>query len=334
MEKLKIAITQGNYNGTACELILRACEDPAMLEICTPVVYGSATAALAFRKALELSTNFTTIKHPDEAYDGRLNLINAADATVPVEFGVTNADALQQEEASLQAAAKDLEEGLVDALVMAPATKATPCPADATEVIIVGQAHIMPLAGEPTADDVMRFHDILERDFDLRAPRIAILQESRMQNNELAQQVTTEHGINTYGPYTAEQFFSSEAVCHFDGIITTEGPNAAEALLSRLSQDAPVRFFANREGVATAAYQPARMHDAAKGIAELTILTQPIYAAIDIVRCRASYDEARRNPLPKLFRDRREDYRQSREASQNRETPQSKDSFDNAEESE
>ena len=50
MEKLKIAIAQGNYNGTSYELILRACEDPAMFELCTPIIYGSTKYALAFRK--------------------------------------------------------------------------------------------------------------------------------------------------------------------------------------------------------------------------------------------------------------------------------------------
>ena len=36
-------------------------------------------------------------------------------------------------------------------------------------------------------------------------------------------------------------------------------------------------------------------------------LTHPIYVAIDVIRNRAFYDEARRNPLQKLFRDKRDD---------------------------
>ena len=40
---------------------------------------------------------------------------------------------------------------------------------------------------------------------------------------------------------------------------------------------------------------------------DVSALTKPIYTAIDIVRNRAFYDEARQNPLPKLFRDKRED---------------------------
>ena len=44
---------------------------------------------------------------------------------------------------------------------------------------------------------------------------------------------------------------------------------------------------------------------------EVSKLTHPIYTAIDIVRNRAFYDEARKDPLPKLFRDKRDDRRQN-----------------------
>lgn len=309
MKRLKIALTQGNYNGTSYELILRACEDPSMLELCTPIVYGCAGYALAYRKAMELATNFSAIRQADEARDGHLSIINAAEGTAQVEMGQATADALQQEEVSLKAALHDLQEGLTDALVLTPTAQAAACPADATEIIITEKAHVMPVEAEPTAEDITRLRDILERDFDLLSPRIAIVQESRMQNPELPAQATADLGINTYGPYTAEQILSEDVAIHFDGIITVGGSQLTQHVVHELSQEAPARFFAGREAVVTAVYAPADMHDAGKGVTELSTLTRPIFTAIDILRNRAFYDRARQNPLPKLFHDKREDRR-------------------------
>ena len=50
-----------------------------------------------------------------------------------------------------------------------------------------------------------------------------------------------------------------------------------------------------------------RKEETEEGLADVSKLTKPIYTAIDIVRNRAFYDEARQNPLPKLFRDKRDD---------------------------
>ena len=49
MEKLKIAITQGNYDAATQELSGKIIEDPAMLELCTPVVYKAGQEEAALR---------------------------------------------------------------------------------------------------------------------------------------------------------------------------------------------------------------------------------------------------------------------------------------------
>ena len=43
--RLKIGITQGDPNGIGWEVILKTFADPRMTELCTPVIYGSLTAA-------------------------------------------------------------------------------------------------------------------------------------------------------------------------------------------------------------------------------------------------------------------------------------------------
>lgn len=39
--KIRIGITQGDINGVGYEVILKAFADPVMLELCTPIIYGS-----------------------------------------------------------------------------------------------------------------------------------------------------------------------------------------------------------------------------------------------------------------------------------------------------
>ena len=214
------------------------------------------------------------------------------------------------------AALSDLDKGKADAVVIVGAAGQAKAPAGATEIIVTGKACIMPLAKEPDPEDIVRLRDIMERDFDLRSPRIAIVQETAMQNPELAAQVTAEQGINTYGPYTAEQIKGEDMATHFDGIITSADKAQAMHIAGELSQEASVCCFCGMEKVVTAACQlPAQ-----DGTEDVSALTHPIYTAIDIIRNRSFYDEARRNILPKLFRDKRDERKKEEAAQANNKT--------------
>ena len=83
----KIGITQGDINGIGYEVILRAFEDPMMLDMCTPIIYGSPKVATFHRKAMEIETQFTIIKDAADVKEGRVNLLATFDEEVPVEFG-------------------------------------------------------------------------------------------------------------------------------------------------------------------------------------------------------------------------------------------------------
>ena len=51
---LRVGITHGDINGIGYELILRTLADPELLEICTPVIFGSARVAQAVQRHLHL----------------------------------------------------------------------------------------------------------------------------------------------------------------------------------------------------------------------------------------------------------------------------------------
>ena len=85
--KVRVAITHGDTNGIGYEIILKAFEDPMMLELCTPIIYGSPKVATYHRNAMKLSTQFSNISKAEDARDGRLNLLATFDDEVKVEFG-------------------------------------------------------------------------------------------------------------------------------------------------------------------------------------------------------------------------------------------------------
>ena len=69
--KIRVAITQGDINGISYEVILKTLEDNRLLELCTPVVYGSAKIAAHYRKLLDLQPiQFTQVASGDEITDG------------------------------------------------------------------------------------------------------------------------------------------------------------------------------------------------------------------------------------------------------------------------
>lgn len=125
LPKVRVAVTHGDTNGVGYELIYKVFGDPAMLELCTPIVYGSAKVGTYHRKAMNLSAPFQIISSAEEAQEGRLNLLSCFDEEVLVEFGKANPEAGHAAFLALERATQDLREGKVDVLVTAPINKSS-----------------------------------------------------------------------------------------------------------------------------------------------------------------------------------------------------------------
>ena len=89
-KKIRVAITQGDTNGIGYELIFKVFADPEMLELCTPIIYGSPKVAAYYRNLLEIEANFTIISDASEATDGVVNLLTTYEEEVKVEPGVAS----------------------------------------------------------------------------------------------------------------------------------------------------------------------------------------------------------------------------------------------------
>ena len=123
--KIRVGITQGDINGVGYEVILKVFSDPTMLELCTPIIYGSPKVAAYHRKSLDLPTNFSIVNSASEAANNRLNVVNCTDDEVKVEFSKPDFEAGKAALDALEKAIEEYKEGLVDVIVTAPINKHT-----------------------------------------------------------------------------------------------------------------------------------------------------------------------------------------------------------------
>lgn len=123
--RIRIGITQGDINGVGYEVILKTFSDPVMLELCTPIIYGSPKVAAYHRKSLDLQVNFNIANSATEATHNRLSVVNCTDDEVKVEFGKPTPEAGKAAFDALERATLEFKEGLIDVIVTAPINKHT-----------------------------------------------------------------------------------------------------------------------------------------------------------------------------------------------------------------
>ncbi len=121
---IRVGITHGDINGIGYEVILKTLDDTRILEMCTPVVYGSAKIAAFYRKTLGMQpVQLTQTADAADARDGAVNIINVVGEDCKVEPGQETATAGKAARAALERAVADLREGHIDVLVTAPINK-------------------------------------------------------------------------------------------------------------------------------------------------------------------------------------------------------------------
>ena len=124
-QRLKIGITQGDANGIGWEVILRTFADSRIAELFTPVIYGSQQAAAAHAATLdeEQKVQFNVVASADEARRGKINLVKCGE--IDPALGTPSPEAGKAAVEALEAAARDLKSGSLDAVVTAPINKET-----------------------------------------------------------------------------------------------------------------------------------------------------------------------------------------------------------------
>ncbi len=122
--KIKIGITHGDINGISYEVIIRGLLDKRILEICTPIIYGSPKVAAYHRKTLNIEGfNLNNITSANQARSGKVNIIDLFNEELKVELGQSTKIAGQASLKALESCTEDLKSGLIDAMVTAPINK-------------------------------------------------------------------------------------------------------------------------------------------------------------------------------------------------------------------
>ena len=321
--KIRVGITHGDINGVGYEVILKTFAEPEMMELCTPVVYGSPKVAAYHRKAMDISANFSIINSAKEIQDGRLNVLNCTAEELKVELGKPTAEAGKAALDALERALSDYREGGIDVLVTAPINKHTiqsetfhfPGHTEYIEervgdgnkslmilmkndfrvALVTGHVPVREipsiLTKELIEEKIEIFHKSLKQDFGIGCPRIAVfsLNPHAGDNGLLG---TEEQDVII----PAMEELKAKGIQCF-------GPYPADAL----AMDEGVNYTAGLPIVRTSPAHGTAYDIAGQGVASEDSFRQAIYIAIDVFRNRCMEREISANPLRKQYYEKRDD---------------------------
>lgn len=358
--KIRIAITHGDTNGIGYELIFKTFADAEILDIFTPIIYGSPKVATYHRNALDIEANFTIINDASEAKDGRVNLLPIFDEEIKVELGVPSEESGHAALKAIDKVLEDYQKGLFDVLVTAPLDNNEQFHFNGQSRYIADHLGIeeqgltmlvnerlrigmctrnLPLKDvsecltkESIIKQVKILHESLKRDFRLSSPRIGILAfNPKAGDNGLLgseetdiilpaiEQLADAHSVQAFGPYAGDTFFGNCQFDAFDGVLAMYYEQAFIPFRT-LTCSGGINYTAGLPLIRTAPDIPNSLAIAGKNIADVESFRHAIFLAIDIYRNRAFYDAPMANPLPKLYKERKEDCEKARFSVKKRDT--------------
>ena len=191
-------------------MIIKALLNGYVFDVMRPVIYGNAVVAKQHFHTLDeefRNITWNMIDSPEQAKDGRLNMITCYTDNLPVQLGTPTEDANKAAKASLERACRDLKAGLLDALVTAPINKEALgeghtewlekqfavqggdegtkgslmmlCTEGLRVALVCNHVSIAQIPAQITEERILSklttLNESLKRDFGLEKPRIAVL---------------------------------------------------------------------------------------------------------------------------------------------------------------
>ena len=338
-----VAITAGDTNGVGYEVIIKALLNGYVFEIMRPVIYGNAAVAKHHIQTLSedyRNITWNLIDSPEQAKDGRLNLITCYTDNVPVALGTPTPEANKAAKASLDRACRDLKDGKVQALVTAPLNKEALngghteylekqfdgdelmmlCSGNLRVALVCNHVALADIPAQITEERILQkmtiLNNALKRDFGLEKPRIAVLALNPhagdagllgKEEQEIivpAIEKAKEQGIWAFGPYAADGFFGTGHFTHFDAVLAMYHD---QGLIPFKTLDmSGVNFTAGLNIIRTSPDHGTGYNIAGKDQADESSMRNALFMAIDVLRQREQYDELTANPLPFIVREDRE----------------------------
>ncbi len=248
----RIGLSQGDLNGIGYEIILKTFADPRMLESLTPVLYGQSKAFSYYKKNFGFENpNYSLTRDARQAWDKKFNIVNIVENEVKIDPGLPTDVSAEMSVLSMKRATSDLNDGIVDALVMAPDNPVVaksnldylmsfhkdsePLRVMVNDLMRVGLATgDMPLADALGLIDVhflvsklTVLAQALSTDFGLSAPKIAVMGLNPHSGSKPAADDTVvnavaesqDKGILAFGPFSSTQLFATGLWRKYDAVL-------------------------------------------------------------------------------------------------------------------
>ncbi len=247
-----VGLSHGDLNGIGYEIILKTFADTRMFESLTPVLYGQSKAFSYYKKNFGLeSPNYSLTRDARQSGDKKFNIVNIVENEVKIEPGTPTDVSADMSVLSMKRAVEDLNNGYIDALVMAPDSPSIakcnleylmsfhkekePMRVMVNDLLRIGLAtDDMPLADALALIDVRflvaklaTFSQSLSKDFGLNAPKIAVMGLNPHSGTKPAadDKVVAAVGearkksIFAFGPFSSTQLFATGLWRKYDAVM-------------------------------------------------------------------------------------------------------------------
>jgi 4-hydroxythreonine-4-phosphate dehydrogenase len=124
--KPRIGISIGDLNGIGPEVIIKSLSDSRMVNLFTPVIYGSGRVLSYYKKLMNNEEfNYSQVKTKGQWASRQINVVNCWEDQIEINPGKASKETGRAALLSLKRACEELKDGLIDALVTAPIDKHT-----------------------------------------------------------------------------------------------------------------------------------------------------------------------------------------------------------------
>lgn len=204
--KIVVGISQGDINGISLEVILKTLTEPAISEICVPVLFSSQKTISHYRKVLGLEEfHFHPVKEFNQINSKKANVYSCYEEEITLELGKATDISGKYAKLSLEKATQALLDHQIDVLVTGPINKeniqaagfsypghteylgeklgGSPlmllCAEQLRVAVVTGHTPLKQVSQQISSHKVLEkiqaLHQTLVRDFGIRKPKIAVL---------------------------------------------------------------------------------------------------------------------------------------------------------------
>lgn len=315
----RIGLSQGDFNGISYEVMLKTFSDARMFDTFTTVLYGQSKIFAYYKKNFGMENpNYSLTRDARQAWDKKFNIINIVENELKIEPGLPTPVSAEMSVLSMKRAAEDLQNGYLDALVMAPDGAVVAKSnrdfllsfhkeADPVQVLVNEQLRIGLATGDVPLRTALDQIDIrflvsklttlaqaLKTDFGIGTPKIAVMginphsgSTPEGDDDKVVKAVSDaqKRGIYAFGPFTASQLFAAGWWRKYDAVLALHYEQGVFPM-KFLSMNGCATYWAGLPVVCAAPMHGPAFDIANQNKAVPDSYRKALFLAADIIRCR------------------------------------------------